>query len=217
MDIDQFPILYSFRRCPYAMRARLAIKISNIKIELREVVLRDKPKSMLSCSPKGTVPVLQLTNGTVIDESLDIMEWVLTQNDPDNWLLKSSNDIAVKNHLIEVNDNEFKIHLDHYKYADRFPEKSTEYYRELAESFIQELDDKLNETQYLINDNITIVDMAILPFIRQFAYVDKKWFDQAKYTKLQVWLNDLIDNPLFHSVMKKHPQWIENDSASIYL
>jgi len=160
--VPSIPILYSFRRCPYAIRARLAIKISGIKVELREILLKDKPKEMLEISPKGTVPVLLLPDDLVIDESREIMMWALTQNDPENWL----ESIDKSNSLIDQNDNEFKPHLDHYKYADRFPEYSKENYREQTNAFLKQLDQRLNESRYLISDKISLADMAIFPFIR---------------------------------------------------
>lgn len=205
--MPQLPILYSFRRCPYAIRARLAINISNIKVELREVKLADKPEELIACSPKGTVPVLQLADGTIIDESKDIMVWALEHHDPQNWLVSGTVEKQETNRLIDFNDNEFKQHLDHYKYADRFPEQTTEYYRQQGEFFLQLLEKKLNETKYLIRDTISLADMAIFPFIRQFAYVDKNWFDQSKYKKIQAWLNYFLNTSIFKKTMKKQPVW----------
>jgi len=205
--MPQLPVLYSFRRCPYAIRARLAINVSNTKVELREVKLADKPKELIACSPKGTVPVLQLTNGTIIDESKDIMLWALKVNDPNNWLLSGTVEKQETNRLIDINDNEFKQYLDHYKYADRFPEQTMEYYRQQGEVFLQSLEKKLNETKYLISDTISLADMAIFPFIRQFAYVDKDWFDQTDYKKLQAWLNYFLNTSIFKKTMEKQPVW----------
>jgi len=209
----QLPILYSFRRCPYAIRARMAIKVSNVQVELREVVLADKPKEMLACSAKGTVPVLQLVDGTVIDESLDIILWALKQNDPDNWLSYFHSREASS--LIEFNDTEFKEHLDHYKYADRFPEQTMETYREKGEEFLQRLETQLGQYTYLAGENLSMLDIAIFPFIRQFAYVDKVWFDQSEYKKLQVWLERLLASSLFNDVMKKHPKWNINSQTVV--
>lgn len=209
------PILYSFRRCPYAIRARLAINISNTMVELREVKLADKPKELISCSPKGTVPVLQLADGTIIDESREIMLWALKENDPNNWLVSGTVEKQETTGLIDLNDNEFKQHLDHYKYADRFPEQTMEYYRQQGEIFLQLLEEKLNKNNYLISDTISLADMAIFPFIRQFAYVDKDWFDQTDYKKLQGWLNQLLDEPLFQKTMKKHPVWVSGENINL--
>lgn len=205
--IPELPILYSFRRCPYAIRARLAIKISNVQIEFREVLLADKPKEMLACSGKGTVPVLLLPDGNVIDESLDIMWWALRQHDPQNWLPDKPSKLDEINHLIEMNDTDFKQQLDHYKYAERFPEQSILTYRQQAEGFLQQLEKKLQQYSYLSGHSISLADMALLPFIRQFANVDKNWFYQTPYRKLQAWLDHLLDENLFRDVMKKYPPW----------
>lgn len=210
------PIFYSFRRCPYAIRARLAIKISNTPVELREVKLSDKPAQMLASSKKGTVPVLHLPDNSVIDESLDIMRWALSQNDPNNWLSGSTQEISETAHLIDINDNSFKQQLDHYKYFDRYPEHSMEYYREQAEDFLKILENNLTHTKYLIKDTVSLADVAIFPFIRQFAYVDKDWFDQSEYKKLSNWLNSLLNSKLFDEVMMKFLPWTEGDEAQMF-
>ena len=207
MNNNQLPVLYSFRRCPYAIRARLAIKVSDLDVELREIKLSNKPEEMLACSPKGTVPVLILPNGTVIDESKDIMEWALNQSDPNDWL---TDDVALQqeaNNLIDYNDNEFKKYLDLYKYADRYPENTAEYYRQQGEVFLEKLECELYKTKFILKEDITLVDMAVLPFIRQFAFVDKDWFDKSQYNKLKKWLEMLLETSLFNDVMKKHPVW----------
>lgn len=202
------PILYSFRRCPYAIRARLALKYSAITVELREVVLADKPAEMLIASPKATVPVLISPDGSVLDESLDIIHWVLSINDPEGWLPENSNLLQKTNDLITINDEIFKGHLDHYKYASRFPEFSSEYYRTQGEKFLQDLENLLEKSIYLISNRITIADIAIFPFIRQFAFVDKDWFDHSRHTKLKKWLDSMLEMELFKEVMKKYPQWV---------
>lgn len=207
------PVLYSFRRCPYAIRARLAIKQSGIPVELREVELKNKPQEMLMSSAKGTVPVLVLPDSTVIDESYDIMLWALSQHDPDNWLPGSVDMTEETNKLIELNDTDFKKHLDHYKYADRFPGQSMEDYRQKGEVFLQQLESRLNQTEYLLDNHITLLDMAVLPFIRQFALVDKSWFEQSPYVKCQSWLDKGLNSYLFHSVMKKYSPWQPGDST----
>lgn len=201
------PVLYSFRRCPYAIRARLAIRMSGIAVELREVVLRDKPESMLQNSPKGTVPVLRLPDGKVIDESYDIMLWALTINDPEEWLGKSDALSSEVQHLVEINDGAFKAALDRYKYADRYPESNVKCYREQGEVFLAELDGRLAGQAYLMGSRPTIADIAILPFIRQFAHVDKAWFDQSPYSNLKPWLEAFLTSTLFKSVMTKYSQW----------
>jgi glutathione S-transferase len=201
------PILYSFRRCPYAIRARMAIKRSGIAVELREVILSDKPAEMIAASPKGTVPILILPDETVIDESYDIMCWVLAINDPDKWLPESEILRQKMNDLIETNDGSFKECLDKYKYAARFPEYSVEVYRHQAEGQLQMLENLLVESDYLIGDHMTMGDIAIFPFIRQFAFVDKNWFDQSQYIKLRAWLESILNMDAFTDIMKKYPQW----------
>ena len=194
--------LYSFRRCPYAIRARMAIKYSQINIELHEVDLKNKPQAMLLASPKATVPVLILNHGEVIDESMDIIHWALSQYDPDHWLPASETN-AETQQLITENDTVFKPHLDHYKYADRHPQHPVEYYRAQGELFLIKLENRLKAHRYLLGPDIKIADISIFPFIRQFAYVDKNWFDQAPYPHLQVWLEALLGSELFGSVMEK--------------
>lgn len=199
------PVLYSFRRCPYAMRARLAIRYSNIKLELREVDLKNKPPALLQISAKATVPVLVTTQNSVIDESLDIMQWALAQSDPRNWL-QSSHKVEIDS-LIKQNDSEFKTHLDHYKYADRFPGQSISFYRQQGEHFLQQLEQRLIRQPFLINNTASIADVALFPFIRQFAHVDIQWFESSPYPKLRQWLNNWLESELFLSIMQKHPYW----------
>lgn len=210
------PVLYSFRRCPYCMRAHMALKKTGIKTELREVNLSDLPKEVLNISSQSTVPVLVLPDGTTYDESWDIVKWALAQNDPDNWLGKDNEFLLDAEILIETNDYSFKIDLDHYKYADRFPEHSEQYYREQCEEFIEELEDMLSEHTYLLSDQLSLADIGVFPFIRQFALVDKDWFDQAPYPKVQQWLNRIIDSELFQDIFQKHELWKAGDTA-IYI
>jgi len=205
-------ILYSFRRCPYAMRARLAIAASGIKVEHREIVLKDKPQAMLTISPKGTVPVLMTATGQVIDESIDIMYWALRQSDPMHWLSNDPDQQATTHELIAQNDQSFKHFLDRYKYADRYPENTALYYRQQTEQTLSNLEQRLTHHDYLISDTISLADMALLPFIRQFAFVDKAWFDSAPYPKLQVWLNQFLSSALFETSMVKLPPWQDNDT-----
>lgn len=199
------PILYSFRRCPYAIRARMAIHYSGVVVELREIVLRDKPTSMLEYSPKGTVPVLILPDGRVIDESRDVMDWALSISDPASW------GTEIKQDLIEENDLVFKKFLDQYKYADRFPEHPAEYYRDQCEAFLQRLENALIKTKFLISDQITKVDIAIFPFIRQFVFVDKTWFDQTRYEALKKWMDYFLSSDLFLNIMEKNKAWKQED------
>ena len=210
---EKMPILYSFRRCPYAIRARLALKNSNIEFELREVVLRDKPPQLLEISPKATVPVLQLPDDRIMDESLDIMLWALAKQDKHNWL--NNGDLSEINPLIHWNDKRFVYDLVRYKYADRYPENSPLFYRNKAEDFIAELESRLSRHTFLCENHCTLADIAIFPFIRQFSKVDEDWFQNSNYQNLKVWLTRHLDSELFMTIMKKHPQWkAENLSVS---
>lgn len=214
-------ILYSFRRCPYAMRARMALKYADIQLELREIDLNKPPAALRAISDNATVPVLHLPDGNVIDESWEIVQWAVRQNDPDLWLGEDNQYLIESDMLVETNDYSFKQDLDHYKYADRYPEQAMEYYRQQGEEFLQALEERLNETRFLLSDTISISDIGIFPFIRQFAMVDQPWFDQAPYPKLQKWLSCFIDSDgsearLFSLVMNKYNIWKQGDKI-IYL
>ncbi|MFA7351713.1 MAG: glutathione S-transferase [Methylotenera sp.] len=198
--LNSLPILYSYRRCPYAMRARMAIKYADIPVETREISLKDKPAHLLQVSPKGTVPVLVLSGGKVIDQSIEIMYWALHENDVDGWL---SADASQTRQLIDENDSSFKQALDKYKYAIRFPEQSAPVYRTEGEAFLSKLERKLEVTSFLVADNLSLADIAIFPFIRQFVAVDATWFESADYLKLKIWLKHLVESELFQSVMEK--------------
>jgi glutathione S-transferase len=191
--------LYSFRRCPYAMRARMALRYSGVPVDIIEVSLKAKPAEMLAISPKGTVPVLD-AGGRVIDESLEIMRWALAQHDPQGWLLDGDSRIA---ELIEANDQGFKVHLNRYKYAERYPEQPMEVYRAEGALFLQRLDELLTDRDYLLTDHPSLADIALLPFVRQFAHVDREWFAQTPYVRLQAWLQRFLESELFTSIMKK--------------
>lgn len=201
------PILYSFRRCPYAMRARCAIIASGIAVELREVALRDKPAAMLAASPKGSVPVLVLPDGKVIDESWDIMLWALRNNDAQNWLGKNEANVQAALALVLENDTNFKRALDSYKYPERHPEHSQEFYRAQGELFLQKLEASLQISPYLLGEKMSIADAALLPFVRQFAAVDADWFASAPYPKLRDWLERFTTSKLFAQVMQKFSLW----------
>lgn len=188
------------------MRARMALKYAGIAVEIREIALRDKPQSMLKVSPKATVPVLVLQDGTVLEESLDIMHWALQQNDSDGWL---GVDSELTQKLISENDGSFKQALDKYKYAIRFPEQSAETYRAQGEVFLQKLESLLSQSKFLLKDQVSLVDIAIFPFVRQFASVDTTWFETAPYPKLRAWLKGLVESELFLSIMEKQPTYIE--------
>jgi len=195
--------LYSFRRCPYAMRARMALRYSGVAVDIVEVSLKAKPAEMLALSSKGTVPVLSV-DGQVIDESLAIMHWALAQNDPQDWLLK---DDPVGQQLIagliEENDQTFKVHLNRYKYAERYPEQPMTVYRAGGEEFLRRLDELLEGRDYLLAEHPSLADVALMPFVRQFAHVDREWFGQTPYRRLQSWLQRFLESELFIGVMRK--------------
>ena len=189
------------------MRARMALHYSGIAVETREISLRQKPRHMVTISPKATVPVLQLTDGRVLDESLDIMLWALAQHDPEQWL---AGDTELASMLIAENDGSFKQALDKYKYAIRFPQQPAEIYRAEGELFLQKLEGLLQPQPYLCGAGCSLADIAIFPFIRQFSMVDAEWFAQALYPALQAWLQGLIGSGLFTAIMQKVEPWQEH-------
>jgi glutathione S-transferase len=197
-------LLYSFRRCPYAMRARLALLASGERFELREIVLRDKPAAMLAASPKGTVPVLQLDDGRVIDESLDIMLWALGGNDPERWL--AGYDAA----LVEAFDTHFKHHLDRYKYAERHGADPIAH-RDAGLQMLAQLDARLSDSANLGGPQRGLSDMAIFPFVRQFAAVDRDWFAAQPVSRVQEWLARHVASPLFDQAMLRLAPWTPGD------
>jgi len=201
------PILYSYRRCPYAMRARTALWAADIQLEVREVSLREKPAHLLQISPKGTVPVLQLIDGTVLEQSLDIMWWALTQKDPQGWL---NADRDAVERLISINDGDFKKALDRYKYPERYPEQAQSFYRQQGERFLQALETALREHRFLLGESASVADVAIFPFIRQFAAVDAEWFAGSAYPQLRAWLESWLESALFAQIMQKFPTYIES-------
>jgi len=200
------PILYSYRRCPYAMRARMALTYSGIELEHREIDLRNKPQSMLLASPKGTVPVLCL-NGLVLDQSIEIMRWALEQSDPDGWLRV---DHGLAQQWIEKNDGPFKLLLDQYKYLNRFPELQQSEVIDSAYKLMLELIElALQSHPFLLGSNLSWIDIAIFPFIRQFSMVDLQQFNALPIPQTKQWLNDLLESELFNSVMFKYPVWVD--------
>ena len=204
---DETPILYSFRRCPYAMRARLAIAVSGQTCALREVVLRNKPPEMIQASPKGTVPIMLLPTGHVLEESLEIMHWALKKSDPEGWLAplnEASDDI---NTLISENDGLFKENLDRYKYPTRYNISDPLHYRSQGVLFLEKLNTRLIKTPYLCGYSFTFADAAILPFVRQFANNDRKWFDALSLSGVQNWLQSILESERFLNMMLKYPVW----------
>ena len=209
------PVLYSFRRCPYAIRARLAIKVSGVRVALREVALRDKPAAFLLASAKATVPVLQLSDGRVLEQSLEIMRWALEQHDPQGWLCLQELDEALA--LIALNDGPFKEALDRYKYAPRHPERPKSAWRdEAVELMLAPLNTRLADRHFLLRDTPSLADMAIAPFIRQFAAVEPGWFDSAPFEPLQAWTKRIVTSELFDSVMSKFAAWQPGDPETIF-
>ncbi|WP_394778380.1 glutathione S-transferase [Undibacterium sp.] len=210
------PILYSFRRCPYAMRARLALKYAGIPVELREVALRNKPADMIALSPKATVPVLLLPDGQIIDQSIDIMRWALAQQDPEGWLPGPAC-VEVAEQLIVVNDGPFKAMLDRYKYAGRYPEQTADTYRDNGVALqIAPLEARLQQTRYLLGERLSLADMALFPFVRQFAHVDAAWFSASPYKAVQAWMDGLLESPLFDAAMEKFTPWQAGQTAVIF-
>ncbi len=200
------PVLYSFRRCPYAMRARLALLAAGIRCELREVALSQKPHSMLQVSPKGTVPVLVLPDA-VIEQSLDIMLWALKQNDPQSWLPSSATDLDEQLALIKQCDGEFKHHLDRYKYPNRYQLTDGLSDRQAGAAFLTDLNQRLEAHEFLSCDKWGLVDAAIAPFVRQFAHTDPDWFASQPWTRLKTWLNDFENSTPYQQAMHKYKVW----------
>lgn len=200
------PILYSFRRCPYAMRARMALVVSGIECELREVKLSVKPQAMLDASPKGTVPVLLTDNGEVVDESVALMRWALSRNDPESWLERD--DAA----LVARNDRTFKHALDRYKYPNRYGDCDPIPHREAGQAVLQDLDARLSEHGQLCGERRGFADIAIFPFIRQFANHDRGWFDTLQLPHLQQWLAGHLNSELFKIAMQREKPWKPGDT-----
>ena len=205
--MSQSPVFYTFRRCPYCMRAHMALDYAGIPLEIREVDLNNLPAEALAVSPHATVPSLVLDENNFMDESWDIMKWAVRQNDPDRWLGRNEEFLQDTEMLVETNDYSFKEDLEHYKYAERYPAHPMEYYRQRGEAFLQELEDMLDDNRYLLASHITVADIAVLPFIRQFVMVDQDWFDKVPYPKLKAWLNSLLQTEWFKHASEKREIW----------
>ncbi len=191
------------------MRARLAIAVAEQRVELREVSLSNKPAEMLTASPKGSVPVLVLGDGEVIDESHDIMKWALDQRDSEHWLDVDSLDADA---WVQRNDQEFKPKLDGYKYSEYHPQHTAIEWRDEASVFLSDLEQRLKNNAYILGNKMSIVDAALMPFIRQFAHVDQEWFSASPFRALDAWLQSQINSPLFQSVMCKYSSWSPGDA-----
>jgi glutathione S-transferase len=214
---ETLPILYSFRRCPYAMRARMALWVAGIAVELREVKLANKPPELIAASAKATVPVLVLPDGEVIDESLAIMRWALSQADPEGWLEGADNT------LIERNDGPFKQALDRYKYPTRYPDEARGDevtfqldHRTHGMAFLQDLDARLGGRAFLCGERPTLTDIAIFPFVRQFANTDRDWFDAQGLPHVQEWLETHLASDIFAAIMAKFAPWKAGDPQVIF-
>lgn len=205
------PILYSFRRCPYAMRARLAIASAGLEVELREIVLRDKAPELLEVSASATVPCLVTKTG-VIDESRDIMLWALDLNDPEGWLDMPEEGDA----LIDMIEGPFKKALDRYKYSTRYDDADKMTEREIASGYLRQLDRQLDGNTNLFGEKPVLADMAILPFVRQFAMTDKAWFDAEPWPNLSRWLESFLASERLAHVMAKYPKWQAGDPVTLF-
>lgn len=207
MTPEPYPVLYSFRRCPYAMRARLALLASGQVCELREVVLARKPAALLEASAKGTVPVLVLPDGQVVAQSLDIVLWALRRNDPRHWLPASDVALTEAIQLVAQCDGEFKFHLDRYKYPNRFDQDGTTLHREQGAEFLKQLNLRLTAHRHLLGESESLADVAIVPFVRQFAHTDPAWFASQPWPALVSWLGTFENSPIYQQVMTKYPPW----------
>ena len=212
------PILYSLRNCPFAMRARLALYKSKQVVELRDVVLKNKPAQMIAASAKGTVPILVLNTGKVIDESLDIMLWALHESDPENLLHTTPTQSQLEQILALIHrfDHEFKACLEQYKCAKRYHESNVDERRQACEVYVHELEQRLTKHNYVMSAQESLADIALLPFIRQFARVERQWYLQSPYTQVKQWLNAYLQSPLFTKVMAKHPLWLNNGEVTYF-
>ncbi len=208
------PILYSFRRCPYAMRARMVLLHSKIQCEIREIKLSNKPKEMLAISPKGTVPVLILENGDILDESLDVMLWAIEQGNLRNLFNSGKKEIL---DLIKINDGEFKDAIDRYKYSSLYPEKPMIEYRKMGQPFLEKIESYLEKNKFIFGKNISLADLAIFPFIRQFCRVDIDWFNSSLFKKIKEWTLFFEGSENFIDIMRKIKPWTTGDKPTLFL
>jgi len=208
-----YPVLYSFKRCPYAIRTRISLILSKTKCELREVLLKDKPESMLNASPKGTVPVLIKNNGTVIDESIDIINWLISRN---NFFGPNKYDDFIEE-MIKLFDNEFKFHLDRYKYSTRYNKDKELFHRNKCSEILNNLEEKITSNPWLLGSSVSKLDVCILPFIRQFRIANEEWFDDnEQFKKINETLKYFLEWEVFQIAMKKYPQWKQGDKEILF-
>lgn len=215
-DSSPLPVLYSFRRCPYAMRARLALRSAGVSVALREVVLKDKAPEFLAASPSATVPCLVLPEAQVIDESLDIMVWSLQQSDPEGLLAPPIGALDEMLDLIAELDGPFKRSLDRYKYDTRFGDADPVVERNKAGGFLEKLDAMLKGRPWLFGERPSLADLAILPFVRQFANVDRAWFDDQDWPDLIHWLDRFLESERFGAIMTRYPKWTVGDPTTLF-
>lgn len=215
MQVSTTPILYTFRRCPYAIRARLALLVSQQTVEIREVVLRDKAPEFLQTSPSASVPCLKIGE-SVIDESLDIMLWALEKSDPEGWLKPQSEDLTSMRELVNECDGPFKQHLDRYKYHNRYKDADQAEEQAQGAHFLKKLDKRLQENRNLFGNAASLADFAILPFVRQFANADREWFDLQEWLALKVWLETFESSSKFNAVMPKWPKWVNGSERILF-
>ncbi len=217
LNESELPVLYSLRRCPYAMRARIGITLSQQSVLIREIVTKDKPSELLACSPKGTVPVLILADGRIIEQSLDIMNWALEQNDPQDFLRSTDPTLNKKIHqLIRTHDEEFISQLEKYRASVRYRNVDIEQRRQACEAFISQLEALLTDQAYLFGDTPSLADFAVMPFVSQFVRVEKKWFVQADYQNVGRWLRAHLESKLYGQVMKQYPLWNDTKKDCIF-
>ncbi len=210
------PVLYSFRRCPYAMRARLALVAADQRVELREIVLRDKAPEFIAASAKATVPVMVMADVSVLDESYDILVWALAQNDPLGLALPDTGTYQQALALVRRCDDDFKPHLDHYKYASRYDDLDAGKERELASVFLWDLNQRLAVSEFLFGGRRSAADIGIAPFVRQFANVDRDWFWAQDWPHLIRWLDAFLGSDDFKSIMIKYAKWNEGDPVTVF-
>ena len=215
--INKYPTLYSFRRCPYAMRARLAIRLCKIECIIREISLKAKNSEFLKVSPKGTVPVLVLPNGKVLEESLDIINWSLEQNDPNNLKVNDKVTKKINDKYIQLFDKDFKFHLDRYKYSSRYNISNSEIHRNKARNILTEINSMLEGKDYIGGQCMSLLDISILPFVRQYRIADINWFDNhLGLRNINNWVNIFLNTEILASIMTKYKVWEKEDPPILF-
>ena len=215
--INKYPTLYSFRRCPYAMRARLAIRLCKIECIIREISLKAKNIEFLKVSPKGTVPVLVLPNGKVLEESLDIINWSLEQNDPNNLKVNDEVTKKINDKYIQLFDKDFKFHLDRYKYSSRYNISNSEIHRNKARNILTEINSMLEGKDYIGGQCMSLLDISILPFVRQYRTADINWFDNhLGLRNINNWVNIFLNTEILASIMTKYKVWEKEDPPILF-